>query len=189
MLLWRVGTNSLPTRDNLLIRMEVVNPCCILCNQELESACYLFFSYPAARAIWFASCWGYRSDQNPLNSHSNIINLILNPPEALCQAQDQWFVSLTMALIINEIWSTRNAVLHETSSVDLHRSIQSILIRSREFSLTLSTPKPPILVLPARSWTPPPPGVIKINSNAAISPSGATLVVVARDSQGLILKA
>ena len=82
MLLWRVGTNSLPTKDNLLIRMEVVNPWCILCNQEPESAGHLFFNYPAARAIWFAFCWGYRLDQTPLNSHSNIISLILNPPEA-----------------------------------------------------------------------------------------------------------
>ena len=86
MLLWRVGTNSLPTRDNLLIRMEVVNLCCILGNQELEFPCHIFFSCLAARAIWFASDCGYRSDQTLLNSHIDIVKLILNPIEALCQS-------------------------------------------------------------------------------------------------------
>ena len=44
-------------------------------------------------------------------------------------------------------------------------------------------------MLPTPSWTPPPPGVIKLNTNAGTSLSGAALTVVSRDSQGHVLMA
>lgn len=157
LLLWRVGANALPTRDNLMIRMEVDNPNCLLCNQVLESPIHLFFKCSAAKAIWFASCWSFKSDQVPLHSNLDMVKLILGPPPSLCQAQDQWIVSLNMALTIKEIWRTRNDVLHQGGKVDLHRSIQSILSRSREFSIITTQPDLPKPVPPAQRWSPLPP--------------------------------
>ena len=58
MFLWRVGTNALPTKENLLNRLEVDDPTCLLCNQESESICHLFLKCPIARALWFSTCWG-----------------------------------------------------------------------------------------------------------------------------------
>ena len=55
-----------------------------------------------------------------------MVNLILSPPASLCQAQDQWIVSLYMALTIEEIWHNRNAILQQEGKVDLHHSIHSI---------------------------------------------------------------
>ena len=103
MFFWRVGTNALPTRDNLMNRMDVENPNCILCNMQTESPCHLFLKCPVAKALWFAAYCGFKSNEVPLNSHVDIVKIILNPPLALCQARDQWLVTLNMALTLEEI--------------------------------------------------------------------------------------
>ncbi|KAL0014997.1 hypothetical protein SO802_002066 [Lithocarpus litseifolius] len=48
---------------------------------------------------------------------------------------------------------------------------------------TISTQPPPL------SWSPPPPGWIKVNIDAALSSSKASLAVVARDHHGVAIKA
>lgn len=62
MLLWRIGSNNLPTRDKLATRICILDLSCVLCGHSFESVCHLFFHCPAARAIWFSTCWGLRSD-------------------------------------------------------------------------------------------------------------------------------
>ena len=56
MLLWRIGANALPTRDNLMVKMDLDNLGCLLCNHDLESPIHLFFKCSAAQALWFATC-------------------------------------------------------------------------------------------------------------------------------------
>ena len=88
MFLWRVAANTLPTRENLMTQMDITEPWCVLCNQEVESASHLFFKCPATKALWFAACWGFRSEDVQLAQPCDIIKLILEPPETFCQAQD-----------------------------------------------------------------------------------------------------
>ena len=157
MFLWRVNTNTLPTRDNLMNRMEVDNPNCLLCNIQVESPCHLFLKCPVAKALWFVACWGFRSNEVPLSSHLDIVKLILNPLLALCLAQDQWLVSLNMALTLEEILRTRNSELHLSGYVNLQSSIKNIHYRFRECALILSQTVPPSPKPLSPKWTPPPP--------------------------------
>jgi len=187
--LWRVGTNALSTRENLLNLLEVDDPTCLLCNQESESICHLFLKCPIARALWFSTCWGFKAEEHTLRSHSDIVQLILNPPPSLCPAYDQWLVSLNMAFTLDEIWQTRNALLHLKAPVDIQASRQHILSKLRECSLFLSQPEPPTHETPILRWSPPPPqGYVKINTDAAIPDSRSALAVIARDDHGAILK-
>ncbi|KAK9992542.1 hypothetical protein SO802_027527 [Lithocarpus litseifolius] len=78
--LWRMATNSLPTKDILNQRFETFNPSCVLCGNELESICHLFFTCPIAKAVWFESCWGFKTDSQNVQSSCDIIKLILAPP-------------------------------------------------------------------------------------------------------------
>ena len=158
MLLWRVGSNALPTKDNLMIRMDINNPCNLLCNHELEFPLHLFFKCPAAKALWFTICWGFKADQVPLNSHLDIVKLILCPPASLCHTQDQWIVSFNTVLTIEEIWHIRNAMLQQASTMDLH---QNILSNYHKFTLIISQLEPSKPMLNAPKWShfpPPPPG-------------------------------
>nr|POE63822.1 putative ribonuclease h protein [Quercus suber] len=76
--LWRVTVNVLPTRENLMGHMDILDSTCVLCNMEVESAPRLFLRCPIARAIWFATCWRFKSDQ--LGYTNDIIKCILDPP-------------------------------------------------------------------------------------------------------------
>lgn len=73
------------TKENLMCHLEVEDPCCVLCNQEVESFSYIFFLCPMAKALWFSVCWGFRSNKVPLAISVDIINMIVNPLEAIYQ--------------------------------------------------------------------------------------------------------
>ena len=88
MFLWRVAANTLPTRKNLISRMDITEPWCVLCNQDVESTSHLFFKCPATKALWFAACWGFRSEEVQSAQPCDIIKLVLEPPETICQAHD-----------------------------------------------------------------------------------------------------
>lgn len=85
MLLWRIGANAIPTRENLQRRTQHIDPSYILCSAEVESCVHLFFECHFARALWSSSGWGLRINVASLNSREDILKLILNPPNALYQ--------------------------------------------------------------------------------------------------------
>nr|POE63825.1 putative ribonuclease h protein [Quercus suber] len=187
MFLWRVAVNALPTRENLIGHMDIPDSTCVLCNIEVESAPHLFLRCPIARAIWFATCWGFKSDQ--LGYTNDIIKCILDPPSDLCQAQDLWLVSLNMAFTLEEIWHTRNVVLHLKGSTDLQASINNIGARPRECALVFSHTKARISAHSNVRWSLPPIGTIKLNVDVAVSLSKTALAVVARNENRAVLKA
>ena len=56
MFLWRLGSNVLPTRENISHRLDILDTSCVLCKKEVESLHHLFFKCNIARALWFAAC-------------------------------------------------------------------------------------------------------------------------------------
>lgn len=48
----RACSNCLPIRDNLHRRRVQVEPICVLCNQEPETASHLLWTCPFARNVW-----------------------------------------------------------------------------------------------------------------------------------------
>ena len=189
MFLWRIAVNALPTRENLMSRMDISEPWCVLCNQEVESAAHLFLKCPAAKAIWFSACWGFKSDEAHLALPSDIIKVILEPPPALCQVQDMWLVFLNMALTLEEIWCIRNAIIYLEGNIDLQESIRRIGTKLNECAKVFPFPQAPLAEQPVVHWSPPPLGYIKLNVDAAISQNNSALTIIARDAHGFVLKA
>lgn len=171
MFLWRLGSNSLPTKENLFRRIDHVDPVCVLCKNEPELQC------PVAWVIWH-SCWGFRSDAFLVTSPIDIIKLILEPPRSSCPPTDIWLVTLHMAVILDEIWRLRNHVLYNGDQVDVLQIILHILSKVSEIS-TISAPAAP--PPPLLNW-------VKINTDAALSTSNAAIAAVARDFKGEVIK-
>ena len=51
MLLWRIRSNMLPTKNNLAKRIGTSDPNCVFCGREPEIATQLFFHCQVARLI------------------------------------------------------------------------------------------------------------------------------------------
>ena len=155
MFIWRIGTNSLPTKDNLLKRININDPSCLLCGFEVETCCHLFFGCPVAKAIWHSSCWGFKADKHHMSACMDIIKLILDPSQALCPSEDQWLIPLNMALVLDEIWHLRNQVSFQEGQVDIPNSIKRINFKFLEFSTLLESKKPSAAPVVFR-WEAPP---------------------------------
>lgn len=138
--------------------------------------------------LFGVACWGFKSNEVPLNSHVDIVKLILNPPLAMCQAQDQWLVSLNMAITLEEIWRTWNSELYLPGSIDLHSFIKNIHNRFRKCTLIFSHTEPSTTKLPSPKWTPPSLGFVKLNTNAAILDSSSAVAVITRNYNGVVIK-
>ena len=170
-------------------RLDIHELGCVLCSQEVESASHLFFRCPAAKAIWFATCWGFKLEELQLANTSDITKIILEPPDSLCQAHDLWLVSLKMALTLEEIWYIRNAVIHLKGTVDIQASIGRIEAKFKECANAFSKPQASLLAYPVIRWSPPPLGIIKVNVDAAIAQNNSAIAVVAKNDHGVVLKA
>ena len=138
--------------------------------------------------IWFAACWGFRSEEVQSAQPCDIIKLIIEPPETICQAHYLWLVSLKMVLTLEEIWCIRNAVIHQKGPIDLLASIGRIREKFKECTIVFSYPRTS-MVQPVIRWSPPPLEFIKLNVAAAIAQNTSALAVVARNEQGVVLKA
>ena len=55
MLVWRIGVNILPTKENLAQRLGLEDQECSLCHEEIEYCTHLFFQCNVACAILFGS--------------------------------------------------------------------------------------------------------------------------------------
>ena len=82
MLLWRIGQDVLPTKENIVLRIGEGNPNCMLCGENIENYCHLFFKCNVAKALWFASCDGLRSDSIPISTNEDIVKFIVISPNS-----------------------------------------------------------------------------------------------------------
>ena len=98
------------------------------------------------------------------------------------------YASHQIALILECIWKYRNQVVHLGKSDNPLNIIKALEFRVLEHIQSLEgehSPKPGS----QSPWCPPPTGTIKINVDAAIHASSASIAAVARDDSGMVLKA
>ncbi|XP_075649652.1 uncharacterized protein LOC142620113 [Castanea sativa] len=188
MLIWRIGVNSLPTRENLLNRLQVGDAYCLFCKDCIESSSHLFFNCPATRSFWFAVCWGLRTESLAISQAEDIVKFCLNPPNFPCEAADKCQVLMRVAFTIEEIWLARNRVLHQNCSWDVSSSCRLVMSRCFEFSIIIAPPVTHVLPTPVQAWSPPPPDCIKLNIDAVVSDTQAAIAVVACDHRGVPIK-
>ncbi|KAL5834454.1 hypothetical protein ACOSQ4_013951 [Xanthoceras sorbifolium] len=160
--IWRVCHNAIPSLCNLCSRKIMVDPCCSRCGDAPESSAHALFWCSSVRSIWESTVFW---DVLNLQRHISCFDLIL--------------------------WVFVRAKRAEFEDADLVSWSLSLL---REFQGTQkvfgSPPQPPRQPCSA-SWSPPPAGSLKLNTDAAVK-SGFSVMgsgAVVRDSQGKVVAA
>ena len=187
MLLWRIGTNSISTKENLSCRLEHIDPVCTLCKSESELCVHLFFECHISRALWYMACWGFRPDQNMVQTFEDIIKLVLEPAVSTLPTYDKWLITLNMAFILEEIWHLQNNILFQDAQIDIPMSSKSVMSRFLEYSKLVGGGLPKPFLKPVIPWLPPPQGWIKINVVTALSSTTAALGVIACNHKGEVI--
>ena len=86
---------------------------CVLCGENIENCCHLFFKCNVAKALWFASYDGLRSDSIPISTNKDIVQFIVSPNSFLGvvtarNKEDNELNSLRMRITLEAIWFMRN---------------------------------------------------------------------------------
>ena len=147
----------------------------------------MFFLCPFAKALWTTVGWGLRIDSSSMSSNEDIVKLITNPPHAPIPTEQRWTITLNMALIIDEIWKTRNHLIFQGRLADVNKAMSNAWIRFLGASKVYSPSIRLSLEPSVQVWSPPPQGWIKINVDVAISNSKFSLAVIARNHLGIAI--
>ena len=132
-LIWRIGCGALPTNLNFFSGMAKGDPCCPLCNADVESIAHLFFKCQAKKMFWFGTCWVIRVDLFLVNEDIDVVKLVVNPPiphsAQGMPKQNLEFASIQIALTLETIWRFRNQLVHQSKIENPMVSIKALEYR------------------------------------------------------------
>ena len=106
--MWRLGSNTLPTKQVLLHKTGFGDPMCPLCGSDEESYQHLFLKCSVICPIWFGLNWGLHPNSLPIDSSLDLLNLVINP--TICPGIDlnpktlKAQTSIQIALTLENIW-------------------------------------------------------------------------------------
>ncbi|XP_060673296.1 uncharacterized protein LOC132803786 [Ziziphus jujuba] len=152
---------------------------------------HLFFKCTVARALWLASPWGIKWENVQLPSLEAYLDRIADPVGSLPISHNDGDSFVLYAVIILEsIWKIRNKLVCEGKRSPLEDEVRVINRRFDEFWMSRTTPANQLAPTgnQATTWSPPPYGTIKINSDASIGKDFASLGIVVRNHVGQVLK-
>ncbi|KAL5774418.1 hypothetical protein ACOSP7_011975 [Xanthoceras sorbifolium] len=178
--------NAIPSLCNLCSRKIVVDPCCSRCGDAPESSAHALFWCSSVCPIWESTVFW---DVLNLQRHISCFDLILWVFVRAKRAEFEEF-----CMILWGVWSDRNAVLHSKSprvSADLVSWSLSLLREFQGTQKVFGSPSQPPRQPCSASWSPPPAGSLKLNTDAAVK-SGFSVMgsgAVVRDSQGKVVAA
>ena len=80
MLIWRIGSGTLPTNQNFSSRVGFGNSKYPLCCLADETPMHLFFQCSVSKALWFGQTWGFKPDLLHISNCSYIVKLVTEAP-------------------------------------------------------------------------------------------------------------
>ena len=113
----------------------------------------------------------------------------MSPPNSPLLAQEQWTISLNMAIIIDEIWKTRNLMLFQEGKANPVKARQNVQEKFLEiifffFKKGFFSSHP---TLTSANHSNLDSSTSRQGQNAALNSSGSTLAVVTRDHHGEVI--
>lgn len=116
--LWRAIHHAIPTGAVMSRRLPRFDSSCPLCGEELESVVHLLFQCPHARAAWFHSVLGIKTDFIP---GDQLHHLLMN----LWSGLEEHHISYTM-LLLWHIWKCRCSTLYAGQKSDPVNTVKAV---------------------------------------------------------------
>lgn len=119
--------NILPTRASLSRFVPNMDSSYPICGHQLETLIHLLWTCPLARALWFNSAWGIKTDSFQLDSPIQLIKNLISPSVSLNLNRNQTYSFLLCgSLILEQVWSMRNIMVHADGVFCLDKYFTSI---------------------------------------------------------------
>ena len=184
MVLWRVASDILPTKEKLIRFFPSTDSNCPLCDASPESSLHLFVFCHTAKSLWAGNVWGCRPDAMQFYNPSQFINFLLSPQVSFHGSSNKEKFLLFGALVLEQLCFARNQVVHKGIKFSPNKELQIILKKINEHLVVLTdvplvSPRPFVY-----SWNKPEQGAVKINCDAAVGLDHSFIATMARDWRG-----
>uniref|UniRef100_A0A803P4U5 Reverse transcriptase domain-containing protein n=1 Tax=Cannabis sativa TaxID=3483 RepID=A0A803P4U5_CANSA len=86
LLWWQIMNNSLPTHERIGMVFNIPCTLCPLCDEEMESSFHVLWQCNFAKAVWFGSLWGIRTNLSQCGNWSEWLDWVKdssNRPDTL----------------------------------------------------------------------------------------------------------
>ncbi|KAL2929163.1 hypothetical protein RDABS01_034574 [Bienertia sinuspersici] len=181
--LWRACSGSLAVNEIMCHRHMRVDSRCSLCLDESETIFHSIFTCAASRDIWASSHFTSYLLEAPTTSFKDCFMWMARK---LNKDELSLFATLAWAA-----WTSRNKRIFHLSDHD-PRSIavgfSKYVADYKRYALNVFGARLSLDVRSAAGWNPPPSGVVKVNTDAAVFDGGGVgLGAVVRDEKGGLL--
>ena len=127
MLLYRIATDTLPTKARLNFLGIESNDLCSFCESEPETCLHIFLHCPVARAVWFGSVWGLRIQSLLVDSPLKLIQVLIDPPTELLEDVSHInHLAIFSAVAFDAIWTARKQLIFEDKPLHMESLMMSI---------------------------------------------------------------
>ncbi|KAK9008338.1 hypothetical protein V6N11_075236 [Hibiscus sabdariffa] len=175
---WRFSNNLIPTLVNLSNQRMNVNTSCNFCNLEVESVEHLSHSCPFVQQILYSL---------------GIEPPIFNQEQSWLEWLAGFFIKLSLLqrklLTISywAIWFMRNQKMHEDLQENVRQTVNFISLQLTEFEALGAKSNPHAMT--SYRWSPPRPGIIKVNFDASVDAAHNSSVagIILRNSEGPVM--
>ncbi|KAL2942939.1 hypothetical protein RDABS01_031287 [Bienertia sinuspersici] len=172
--LWRACSGSLAVNEIMCHRHMRVDSRCSLCLDESETIVHSIFTCAASRDIWASSHFTSYLLEAPTTSFKGCFMWMarkLNKDELSLLATLAW-----------ASWTSRNKRIYHNSDHD-PRSIavgfSKYVADYKRYALNVFGARSSLDVRSAAGWNPPPSGVVKVNTDAAVFDGGGVGLAIA----------
>ncbi|XP_030958321.1 uncharacterized protein LOC115980180 [Quercus lobata] len=175
---WRACINGLPSRETLCARGIITDKDCPICNKELESIHHALLHCDFAIQVWSFSVDGVQWLQRNNWTFPDLAMYFLTHKSS--------HVLESFLTIVWTIWYNRNRTIHKDICSHPSQVWQMARNSIKDFTNVAYTNLPSSRPTLSSCWSPPPPGVFKINVDRASSELEGTssIGVIIRDCKG-----
>uniref|UniRef100_A0A803P096 Reverse transcriptase zinc-binding domain-containing protein n=1 Tax=Cannabis sativa TaxID=3483 RepID=A0A803P096_CANSA len=188
--LWKVCKDILPCGSRL--RTVFGNEShCTMCSDGEDSIPHLFFQCPFARACWFSSPFGIRSEGLVFGNMLELVNWIIHSPPNVppCSPGGPSFPQFA-AYLCYSLWNARNKVFHNGSALRPQDVLSNCLKLMNDFTASksrISLERLEVLHHPCQPQLVP--KDFNFFSDAAVRGSCAFVAVVVFNKEGAFVEA